>query len=93
MKQRLPILALLAAALLLRLYRLNDGLWYDEIGTWIRYMHLPLAKIPTVYGSENQHYLFSLLARASLLIFGESNWAFRLPAALFGVASIWSTWP
>lgn len=92
MKQRLPILALLAAALLLRLYRLNDGLWYDEIGTWIRYMHLPLTRIPFVYGSENQHYLFSLLARSSLLIFGESNWAFRLPAALFGVASIWSTW-
>lgn len=92
MKQRLPILALLAAALLLRLYRLNDGLWYDEIGTWIRYMHLPLAKIPTIYGSENQHFLFSILARASMLIFGESNWAFRLPAALFGVASIWATW-
>ncbi|MEP7365350.1 MAG: glycosyltransferase family 39 protein [Acidobacteriota bacterium] len=92
MKQRLPILALLAAALLLRLYRLNDGLWYDEIGTWIRYMHLPLAQIPFVYGSENQHFLFSILARASLLVFGESNWAFRLPAALFGVASIWSTW-
>lgn len=92
MKQRLPILALLAAALLLRLYRLNDGLWYDEIGTWIRFMHLPFAKIPTVYGSENQHLLFSILARASLLIFGESNWAFRLPAALFGVASVWSTW-
>jgi mannosyltransferase len=89
---RLSIAALLAAALALRFYRLGDGLWYDEIGTWLRYMHLPLERIPFVYGSENQHFLFSILARASILIFGESNWAFRLPAALFGIASIWSAW-
>ena len=92
MKQRAALIALLGAALVVRLYRLGDGLWIDEISTWIRFMRLPLWEIPTVYGSENQHFLFSLLARLSMLVFGETNWAFRLPAALFGVASIWATW-
>lgn len=92
MNQRQAIWALLAMAFVVRFHRLGDGLWIDEIGTWVRFMDLPLWKIPTVYGSENQHFLFSLLARLSLLVFGESNWAFRLPAALFGVASIWAMW-
>lgn len=91
MKPRTAILwtsALVAAALLLRLHRLGEGLWLDEISTWIRYMRLPLADIPRIYGSENQHVLFSLLARFSMNVFGESAWAFRLPAVLFGAASI-----
>jgi 4-amino-4-deoxy-L-arabinose transferase-like glycosyltransferase len=53
-------------------------------------MDLPLARIASVYGSENQHFLFSLLAKASLTLWGPSVWAFRLPAVLFGVAGIWA---
>ena len=88
----LPMAALLAVALALRLYRLDSGMWLDEISTWIRFMHLPLARIAAVYGSENQHFLFSLLAKSSLLLFGQTVWAFRLPAVLFGVAGIWAMW-
>ncbi|MBL0161027.1 MAG: glycosyltransferase family 39 protein [Bryobacterales bacterium] len=84
------IAALTGIALLMRLYRLDEGLWLDEITTWVRYMRLPLSEIPMLYGTENQHFLFSLLARLSMNVFGESVWAFRLPAALFGAASIWA---
>lgn len=80
--------ALLVIAAALRLYGLDDGLWIDEITTWTTYMRLPLSELPTAYESENQHFLFTLLAKLSWLAFGESRWAFRLPAALFGVASI-----
>lgn len=92
MKQRAgwAVLALALVALLLRLYRLGEGLWLDEIYTWVRFMRLPLGEIPFTYGSENQHFLFSLLARASMDLLGESVWAFRLPAALFGAASVWA---
>ncbi|MBI5085886.1 MAG: glycosyltransferase family 39 protein [Acidobacteria bacterium] len=83
-------MALTAAALALRLYRLDDGMWLDEISTWIRFMGLRLTEIPSTYGSENQHFLFSLLARISMNVFGEHVWSFRLPAVLFGVASIWA---
>jgi len=85
-----PVGLLLAFSLVSRLNRLGEGLWYDEIGTWVGFMHMPLLQIPTVYSSENQHFLFSFLARLSMMGFGESVWAFRLPAVLFGVASIWA---
>ncbi len=82
--------AMLLTALALRLYGLNSGLWYDEILTSINYARMPFGQIITTYDSQNQHFLFSLLSRASTLIFGESAWALRLPAVIFGVASIWS---
>ncbi len=34
--------------------------------------------------------LYSLLAHASIRIFGEQAWALRLPVAGFGIASIWA---
>jgi len=81
---------LLVTALILRLYRLGDGLWHDEIATYINYGHLSVGELITTYDSQNQHFLFSLLARASLTLFGEGAWALRLPAVLFGVGSIWA---
>ncbi len=85
-----PLALLLIFSFVARLNRLNEGLWLDEIGTWVRFMRMPLLEIPTVYNSENQHFLFSMLARISLFVFGESAWAFRLPAVVFGVAAIWA---
>jgi hypothetical protein len=59
----------------LRLYALNAGLWLDEILTYVNYAQMPFGEIITSYDSENQHFLYSILARASFLMFGESNWA------------------
>jgi hypothetical protein len=82
---------LLLAALGLRLYALGQGLWLDEIITYVTYVKsMPLGVIASTYTSENQHFLFSLAARAALLTFGDSAWSLRLPAVLFGVASIWA---
>jgi mannosyltransferase len=82
--------ALLVIALGLRLYWLNSGLWLDEILAYATYMKLSFGEIATLYDSQNQHFLFTLLAKASLAVFGESAGAFRLPAVLFGVGSIWA---
>src|SRR5204863_9090573 len=38
------------------------------------------------------HILYTLLARLSFLLFGESVWTLRLPAVLFGVGSIWAVY-
>ncbi len=73
----------------LRLYALNSGLWYDEILTYIKYATKPFGEIVSTYDSQNQHPFYSLLAHASFSIFGESAWALRLPAVLFGIGSIW----
>ncbi len=83
---------LLVTAAVLRLHRLGEGLWLDEVLTFVNYARLPFAGIATTYNDQNQHLLYSLAAHASFLAFGESAWALRLPAALFGVASIWATY-
>jgi len=89
-RETFPILliVLLLIALLLRLYRLNDGMWLDEILTYVNYARLPFLKIVTSFDSENQHFLYSIMAHLSFITFGESIWALRLPAVLFGVGSV-----
>jgi len=86
----LLVFTTLFVATLLRLYSLEAGLWYDEILTYVNYAELSFQEILTTYDSQNQHFLYSLLAHASFLIFGESSWALRVPAVIFGVASIWA---
>lgn len=80
--------ALLLAAVALRFHQLGADLWFDEFDTLVRYARRPLGTIVTTYDSQNQHVLYSVAARIAVVLFGESAWAIRLPAALFGVASI-----
>ncbi len=82
--------AILVVALALRLHALGAGLWLDEILTHVNYARLPFVSILSTYASENQHFLFSLMAHASYLLFGETPFALRLPAVIFGVGSIWA---
>jgi hypothetical protein len=86
----LVILAVIVlVALGLRLYELNVGPWHDEITTYVNYVRaMHVGEIVSTYISENQHFLFSVLARISLETFGDTVWAVRLPAVLFGVGSI-----
>jgi len=85
----LVILAvIILAASALRLYRLDSGLWLDEILTYVMYAEMPFGEIISTYDSENQHFLYTLLAHASFTVFGKGAWPFRLPAVLFGVGSI-----
>lgn len=72
----------------LRAYRLDSGLWYDEIVTLIESVRPPLLQILTEFPGNNNHPLYSVLAHLSVSAFGEHPWALRLPAALFGVAAI-----
>lgn len=80
--------ALLIVGAVLRLYRLGEGLWLDEILTDVTYVRQPLGVLITSFEGENQHFLYSLLGYFSYQLFGPSVWALRLPAVLFGLASI-----
>ncbi len=84
--------AILIVGAAFRLNALGEGLWHDEIAALVNYMRLPAGVIVTTFDSQNQHMLYSLLGRLSVSLFGESAWAVRLPAALFGVASLWATY-
>jgi hypothetical protein len=76
------------AALALRLVALDQQLWYDEMLLAVRWAPLRLWEIVTTYTSQNQHMLYSVLARVAMDLFGEHNWALRLPAVLFGIATV-----
>ncbi|MGE0816887.1 MAG: glycosyltransferase family 39 protein [Vicinamibacterales bacterium] len=88
----LAVAAVLAIAALLRLPGLDAQLWYDEIATLVISVRQPLATILTDFPGVNQHPLYSVLSHASIGAFGESPWALRLPAALFGVVAVWTVW-
>jgi mannosyltransferase len=79
---------ILVVALGLRLTHLGVGLWFDEIVVYVRYMDMSFGEILTTYDLENQHFLFTLLARTAFALFGAGPASLRLPAALFGVGSV-----
>jgi uncharacterized membrane protein len=72
----------------LRIVGINKCLWWDEIYFLVVSVRHPLAEIVSVFPADTQHTLYSILARLSILVFGEHAWSLRFPALLFGVASI-----
>ncbi len=84
------LLALIGLALLLRVIDLGDGLWFDEIQTLVDYARLPAGQVVTTFDSQNNHLLYSLAASVTFSLLGESAATLRLPAVLFGVASLWA---
>lgn len=91
-REWLALAVILILALVLRVIGLNAGLWYDEILTLTDFIREPLGKLLTDFSSLNNHMFYSLQAKASVALFGESPWALRLPAMLFGLGSIVTLW-
>ena len=86
-----PGVALLAVVLVAAVARgigLNSGLWIDEIYSLVRSFRAPLSGILTEFWGDNHHPFYAVLAHLSRAVFGESAWAVRLPAMLFGVAAV-----
>lgn len=75
-------------ALAVRLPGLNGGLWADEIYSTVYAFRTPLPQALFEFHGDNKHPFYALLAHGSLSMFGESPWALRLPALLFGVATV-----
>lgn len=81
--------ATLIAAAALRFPGLGYGLWFDEIVTLVESARKPIVELLTYFPDVNVHPFYSVLAHLSLESFGDSAWALRLPACLFGIASVW----
>ena len=84
------LLALMALAGALRFWGLGNDLWMDEVFSLVGAGRSSPGQIISLYTDDNHHTLFVLLARISTAAFGESAFSFRLPSALFGIASIWA---
>ena len=82
------IAALTALALALRLVRLNNGLWIDEIYAVLYSFRPSMQQIVSAFPRDNHHPFYAVLAHLSVSAFGESAWTVRLPAAIFGAATI-----
>ena len=83
------LLPLLAVAAILRALHLDSGLWYDEVITLVEFV--PPARRRAghqLQGPRTTHILYSLCAHGAIAVFGESAWTLRLPAVVFGVASL-----
>lgn len=87
-RELLVLASLLTGALVLRSIALGEGLWFDEIQTLVQSVRASLGQVIATFQNSNQHVLFSLMAKSSVALFGESAWALRLPAVLLGVASL-----
>ena len=81
---------ILLLSVAVRLPGLDSQIWLDEIVTLVNYLRLPWYEVLSSYDSANQHLLYSVLGSISIRLFGEHFWSMRLPALLFGVASIWA---
>ena len=81
-------LVLALVALVLRLPGLDGGMWNDEIAAIIQSFRTSFPENLSEFRGDNKHPLYALLAHLCLSLFGESAWAIRLPALLFGVAAV-----
>ena len=75
-------------ALIVRLFALNGGLWFDEIRLLTEFGSMDFGSVLTTYGSDNNHPLYTILSWLSIKSFGPESWALRLPALLFGLLSL-----
>jgi 4-amino-4-deoxy-L-arabinose transferase-like glycosyltransferase len=80
--------AIIALAAVLRCISLGSDLWIDEITTIVDYRNMPTMQVIGSYLRSNNHLLNTLLMKAAIAVFGEHEWSARLPAMLFGVATI-----
>ena len=51
-------------------------------------MSVTVGELVRTFSSPNQHLLNSLLERVSVATFGEHDWSIRLPAVIFGIATV-----
>ena len=74
----------------LRCWNINQSFWWDEIWSTMTYVKdCSLWHVVSSIGYFfNNHILYSLLARGSINIFGESEFTARLPALIMGLLGV-----
>lgn len=82
------VVAVTVLGLGLRVLHAGADLWLDEIAPIMDYGQMPVGQIVGSYLRSNNHLLNTLLVKLAVATFGEHEWAVRLPAMLFGAASV-----
>ena len=86
--------AITAVAALLRLWDLgSQSLWFDEAFTAVRTLHPSLSQtLSSMVHTENSPALWYVVEWVDYRILGSSEFALRLPSALFGIATVPLAW-
>ena len=87
---RIAALALLVALIAANVYRAaTQSIVHDEALTWVEYLAGPASDIFTHYDANN-HFLATILFKISTTLFGDSEFALRLPTLLAGAWFLWT---
>lgn len=81
------VLALIAAAALIRVPFLFDSVWFDEACVSGQRLGTLEQLVATVYADTHPP-LWSLLMHGWFRLFGDSEWVLRLPSLLFGLLTL-----
>ncbi len=85
----LPLVGLITAlGLFLRWPGIDRSLGHDELYTIVIFATRSWGDILTGYDLPNNHIFHTLLLRLSQSLFGDAEWALRLPALAAGAASL-----
>ena len=84
------VMSILLVAVILRCWNINQSFWWDEIWSTMPYATASSLwqTISSLGYYFNNHLLYSLLARFSIMLLGENEIAARLPAVIMGLAGI-----
>lgn len=85
------LILMVASAIFLRLHNLgNPSLWMDE-GWSLHFASQPLEGLPSLLASEDKHPPLYYALLHHWLYFGNSETVLRLPAAIFGILTVFIT--
>jgi 4-amino-4-deoxy-L-arabinose transferase-like glycosyltransferase len=80
--------AIVVVGIALRLVYIDQPMRYDESVTYLEFAAQPWSMALGSYLYPNNHVFHTALVKLSTSVFGNAPWAIRLPAFLFGVATI-----
>ena len=80
--------AITLIGLVMRLWKLNEPIAYDEAYTFIYYATRPFRQILSDYSAPNNHILHTIFVRLSYWILGGHTWIVRVPALVAGTLCI-----
>lgn len=89
---RVALFIIAVIAINLRALYLRQVMRYDEAVTYMYFVKPPWFEALSTYTYPNNHLFHTLLAKASVTVFGNSPWALRLPAFLAGVLLVPATY-
>jgi hypothetical protein len=86
------LFGILLLALLFQFQSILPGntVWTEEIIDFISYLKLDYGALITHFERGNQQMLFSLLAKISVVLFGENDFSLHLSSMIIRIACIWA---